>query len=109
VSVHLIDEGIDTGPVLLRRMIEAFDPATLEHDIRRAQAAAFAEVLRAIRGGGARPADTFLEPSRLERGVPARIAREVMQRVSTSPGRLRSFGEADQDDGSGRHLRHGTP
>jgi folate-dependent phosphoribosylglycinamide formyltransferase PurN len=84
VSVHFVDEGIDTGPVLLRRVLDRFDPAEIESGMRRAQARAFAEVIRNIEAGHVEPIDTFLEPSRIERGVPPRIVRQVTRRLSAA-------------------------
>jgi folate-dependent phosphoribosylglycinamide formyltransferase PurN len=88
VSVHFVDEGIDTGPVLLRRTVEGFEPVAMECIIRRAQAVAFAEVVRMIRNGAAKPIDTFLEHSSLGRGVPFRIVRQVTKCVFAEPSRL---------------------
>jgi hypothetical protein len=57
-SVHLIDEGIDTGPLLARRVLDTFDcrdVGALRAMVDEAQLALLAEVLRAMLASGALP------------------------------------------------------
>jgi hypothetical protein len=57
-SVHLIDEGIDTGPLLARRVLDTSDcggVGALRAMVDEAQLALLAEVLRATLASGALP------------------------------------------------------
>lgn len=65
VSVHLIDEGIDTGPIFYREKFEIEDD--IDTSVQRAQAAGFARVINQIEAGDLMPIDTFTEPSNLSR------------------------------------------
>lgn len=71
ISVHLVDEGIDTGPVLLRRSIDIFPETSwsFQEELHRYQARMFVEVIKLYESGLAMPIDTFLEPSNMSRGV----------------------------------------
>ncbi|MEQ8402150.1 MAG: formyltransferase family protein [Silicimonas sp.] len=65
VSVHYIDEGIDTGPILLRENIHA--ESLSDQAVSSAQARALAKVIKNITNDKSRTIDTFLEPSNLNR------------------------------------------
>jgi methionyl-tRNA formyltransferase len=87
ITVHFIDEGIDTGPVLLRRTIDARAAgATLEAEALWAREAAtlVVEAIRIIEESDTRVPvlDTFLEPSRMTRGIPANEARSIMDGIA---------------------------
>jgi methionyl-tRNA formyltransferase len=82
ISVHLIDEGVDTGPLLLRRSIEISGVPGSEAanaDLHVKQAGMFAEVISMLERGEAKPIDVFLEPSSMTRGIPARRADEIIR------------------------------
>ena len=57
VTVHLVDEGVDTGPVILQRAIEiggTTDPDELHARLRPLEHALLPEVVRRIAAGGIR-------------------------------------------------------
>jgi hypothetical protein len=95
VTVHFIDEGIDTGPVLLRRTIGS-KAAGASPDAERltaeASATALVDAIEMIESGEARLVDTFLEPSNLTRGFPVKLARSFWAKVESEP--LTPFPEA---------------
>lgn len=110
ITVHFIDEGIDTGPVLLRRTIDLRAAgATLEAEAlwAREAAALLVDAMHLIEQSGDRVPvlDTFLEPSRMTRGFPAREARVLMDRIAMPDARvgLRPMDTAEAS--SGAHLR----
>jgi phosphoribosylglycinamide formyltransferase-1 len=50
-TVHLVDEGIDTGPILVQRVVPVLDedtPATLHARIQEQERLAYVEALRAV-------------------------------------------------------------
>lgn len=84
ISVHLVDEGVDTGPLLLRRNIDiegvpGSDAANADLHIK--QARMFVEVVSMFERGEAKPIDVFLEPSNMTRGIASRRAEEIVRRV----------------------------
>jgi phosphoribosylglycinamide formyltransferase-1 len=54
-TVHLVDEGIDTGPILVQKVVPVLDtdtPATLHERIQQAERVAYPEaIVAALRGG----------------------------------------------------------
>ncbi len=94
VTVHVVDEGVDTGPVILR---EHVDPAiaddTKEGELAcyREQARLFAKAIELIETRQVVPIDTFLEPSSMSRGVPAAEMRTVHASVRNGLRRLRQM------------------
>ena len=57
VTVHLVDEGVDTGPVILQRALEiggTTDPDELHARLRPLEHALLPEVVRRIAAGGIR-------------------------------------------------------
>ena len=72
VSIHRVDEGIDTGPAYVREWLEAdrIDPDRLDDDLMALRGRLFARVIRALERGEARPLDLHLEPSNMTRGMP---------------------------------------
>jgi folate-dependent phosphoribosylglycinamide formyltransferase PurN len=73
MSVHIVNEGIDTGPVLLREDLPErilwVDQSEREQVLTEWQAKLFALTLRKMASGNAKIVDTFLEPSNMTRGV----------------------------------------
>lgn len=69
VSVHLIDEGIDTGPLILRRRGQGpivRDGLYDEDEMSRCQAQGFVEALQVLERDGRFPIiDTFMEESNM--------------------------------------------
>lgn len=85
VTIHFIDEGIDTGPVLLREevsLITATGKPDGERALIRESAALFDKAIRLIESGDPPIADTFLEPSNMTRGFSAREARRICTRAA---------------------------
>jgi len=78
MSVHMVNEGIDTGPVLLRETLP--DRVLFVNNDERQQiltqwqAKLFARVLQKLASGSATVIDTFLEPSNMTRGVTSAFA-----------------------------------
>ncbi len=74
VSVHAVDEGIDTGPVIVRERVEVDFRRGLDHiedEVDRRRCQLMADVIRQARKGELRFVDTFDEPSNMTRGMPA--------------------------------------
>jgi hypothetical protein len=76
ISVHFVDEGVDTGPLVLRQTIDPKhfnDVANIDNVIYAYQAKGFKRALEILEATGDRSCtiDTFLEPSRMTRGVTA--------------------------------------
>lgn len=73
MSVHIVNEGIDTGPVLLREELPTrildVNQTEREQILTAWQAKLFARTLQNIASGTATVIDTFLEPSNMTRGV----------------------------------------
>jgi folate-dependent phosphoribosylglycinamide formyltransferase PurN len=72
VSVHAVDEGIDTGPVIVRERVQV-DPRRglndIEERVEERRRELLGTVVKEIQDGGVRYIDTFCEPSNLARGV----------------------------------------
>jgi folate-dependent phosphoribosylglycinamide formyltransferase PurN len=84
ISVHLVDEGVDTGPLLLRRTVEISGVPGSEAanaDLHIKQARMFAEAISMFERGEATPIDVFLEPSNMTRGIPSRRAEQIIKRA----------------------------
>jgi folate-dependent phosphoribosylglycinamide formyltransferase PurN len=80
VSVHAVDEGIDTGPLIVRERVRVDTRRGLSEietqvDERRIQL--LGRVIREIQSGDVRYTDTFREPSNLVRGVSPRRRRRL--------------------------------
>jgi folate-dependent phosphoribosylglycinamide formyltransferase PurN len=73
VSVHAVDEGIDTGPLLYREVVPV-DPKTglesIVNTVLTQRLSIVGKVLRAIELDGPTYQDTFLEQSAMTRGMP---------------------------------------
>jgi phosphoribosylglycinamide formyltransferase-1 len=57
VTVHLVDEGVDSGPIVLQRAIEVpytRDRAQLEKEIHRVEHELLPEAIRLIASGAVR-------------------------------------------------------
>ena len=83
-SLHLADEGVDTGPLILRREFE-FDWTlglhhVLEEMVHRRQEL-LVEGVRLFQAGKVEFIDTFLEPSNMRRGMPLRRVRTLDRRL----------------------------
>lgn len=95
ITVHVIDEGVDTGPVLLRKEfdIEKLVAADSEDTILHSwQALCFAEVVKRVeKHGQLQFIDTFLEPSNMTRGVPHKKTATIMEQTRRDPTSLRSL------------------
>lgn len=88
VSIHQVDEGIDTGPAFAREYLEdgAADPATVEARLTALRGRLFARVIAQLQRGEAAAIDTFLEPSRMTRGMP--LAERRALEAELSGGRI---------------------
>jgi folate-dependent phosphoribosylglycinamide formyltransferase PurN len=80
VSVHAVDEGIDTGPVIVRERVQV-DPRRglddIEDRVEQRRRQLLGTVVKEIQDGGVRYIDTFCEPSNLARGVSFRDRRRL--------------------------------
>lgn len=80
ISVHIVDEGVDTGPVLVREAVNpdvALEGPAADLACYREQARMFAKAITLFELGQAIPIDTFLEPSSLARAPSAAEARRI--------------------------------
>jgi phosphoribosylglycinamide formyltransferase 1 len=58
VTVHFVDEGVDTGPIIFQRALElpaATDPEEVRHALRPIEHELLTEAVRVIAGGAVRP------------------------------------------------------
>jgi folate-dependent phosphoribosylglycinamide formyltransferase PurN len=90
VSVHAVNEGIDTGPLLVRETV-AVDPAGglpgIEQAVERRRLELLAETIRRAERDELRFVDTFCEPSGMTRGMSRRRRNRLDERLRS--GRLR--------------------
>ncbi len=72
VSIHQVDEGIDTGPALVREWLPegSIAPHEVEARLTELRGRLFARVIDALARGEARPLDLYEEPSGMTRGMP---------------------------------------
>lgn len=88
ITAHFINEGIDTGPVILRKMIPV--EASTGGDVAEAlwishAALIFAEVVELIQRDELCLIDTFLEPSSMTRGISSKETEYLQGRVRENP------------------------
>jgi methionyl-tRNA formyltransferase len=80
VTLHFADEGIDTGPVILRREFDLDSrrglPA-LEESLQQVQLDLFVEAVKMFHRGSVPRLDTFAEPSNMTRGMPLKRRRAL--------------------------------
>jgi len=91
ITAHFINEGIDTGPVILRKMIpvEASTGGEDAEALWISQAALiFQEVIQIIREGKLSLIDTFLEPSSMTRGISSTETEYLQKKVRENPNIL---------------------
>ena len=92
ISVHIVDEGIDTGPVILRETIKA-DAATVggkgELYSLQSQAKMFSKVIDMYETGEVEFIDTFFEPSNMTRGISNRDAVHIRKKNEKKLDRLK--------------------
>lgn len=91
VTVHFIDEGIDTGPVLARRSIDPRGAGlgSEAESIWVSEAAdLLSDVLHRLKRSEDGVIDTFLEPSSMTRGFPARYAKQLVSQLTDPAARL---------------------
>jgi folate-dependent phosphoribosylglycinamide formyltransferase PurN len=84
VSVHAVDEGIDTGPLIVREWVRV-DPriglTRIEDEVDKRGHQLLAEVIRQAEKGAVRYTDTFDEPSGMTRGMSARKRKRLDARL----------------------------
>jgi folate-dependent phosphoribosylglycinamide formyltransferase PurN len=89
VSVHAVDEGVDTGPLIVRERVHV-EPgiglAEIEERVDRRGLQLLADVIRQAEKGDLRYVDTFTEPSGMTRGMSAAERRHLDARLQD--GRL---------------------
>lgn len=71
ISVHYINEGVDTGPLVLRKncsLSVVGQNADAEMELNKAQANMFVRAVKLIEENNNHLHDAFLEPSRMTRG-----------------------------------------
>jgi folate-dependent phosphoribosylglycinamide formyltransferase PurN len=84
ISLHLADEGVDTGPLILRREFEFDWTLGLDHVVEemvRCRHELLLEGVRLYRAGKVELIDTFLEPSNMIRRMPLRRVRALDRRM----------------------------
>lgn len=80
VSVHAVDEGVDTGPLIVRERVEVDASRGLdevEEHVERRRRHLLGAVIKEAQNGGFRYIDTFCEPSNLVRAMSARQRRQL--------------------------------
>jgi len=90
VSVHQVDEGVDTGAVILREYLEVDSKRGLsfiEEQVSLLQYRLMSKAIKMFEKGPVEYIDTFHEPSHMTRGMPVRF-RKLLDRELKS-GRLR--------------------
>jgi folate-dependent phosphoribosylglycinamide formyltransferase PurN len=96
VSVHQVDEGVDTGPLIVRRHV-AVEPGegldAVDRRVERVQCELFVEVIRRLEAGTVRYVDTFLEPSNMTQGMSLRRRARLDAALRAGEVRLRPLGE----------------
>ncbi len=91
ITVHRVDEGIDTGQVFLRETIEAIAAdkgEEAEHYTFRQQAMMFARVIDMHESGEIPFVDTFLEPSNMTRGFSKTQSVGIRDKLKNDMSRL---------------------
>jgi folate-dependent phosphoribosylglycinamide formyltransferase PurN len=86
VTVHEVDEGVDTGPVVLRREIAIGSGEDLDAICDRLpalQIEMFRDVIQMYADGRVRHIDTFEEPSSMTRGMPLRERKKLEAKISS--------------------------
>ena len=94
ISVHFINEGVDTGPVILREKCSlnvVGTSAEAEIELNKAQARAFVKAVGLIDKNPGHRIDTFLEPSSMTRGYPKEKLRNLYYDIDEAKVRLNSF------------------
>jgi folate-dependent phosphoribosylglycinamide formyltransferase PurN len=90
VSVHKVDEGVDTGPLVLRECI-AVDPRqgldAIEQRVHVLQRDLMVRAIKMFQAGDVQFIDTFEEPSNMTRGMTA-VQRKALDKKLRS-GRLK--------------------
>ena len=83
VTLHFADEGIDTGPVIMRREFD-MDPRRglegLEESLQQNQRDILVEAVKMFHSGPAPRLDTFAEPSNMTRGMPLKRQTRIRPR-----------------------------
>jgi folate-dependent phosphoribosylglycinamide formyltransferase PurN len=93
ISVHQVDEGIDTGPLILREQFPVSAHQGLkqiEVEIAEHRRRCLAKAIRMLLEGEARYLDTFLDPSNMTRGMPLRRQRKLDRWLKSGKLVLRS-------------------
>ncbi len=101
-TIHSVDEGIDTGPVILREQVMV-EPTTgidgIETQVQKHRLQLLTRVIGMFEQGGVRYIDTFAEPSGMTRGM--QLGRRRKLDVDLRSGRLalRPFPETEVTPG----------
>ena len=93
ISVHFVDEGIDTGPLLLREEIDVPITAEGEWDeiaMCKEQARLFTRVINKLKNNKIDCIDTFLETSNLSKGFGYKRARSILMQAKKNWKNLKS-------------------
>jgi folate-dependent phosphoribosylglycinamide formyltransferase PurN len=84
VSVHAVDEGIDTGPLIVRERVRVdarLGLEAIEQRVEQRRRELLGRVVEQVERGALRYIDTFSEPSNLCRGVSYRQRRRLDRRL----------------------------
>jgi folate-dependent phosphoribosylglycinamide formyltransferase PurN len=93
ISVHQVDEGIDTGPLILREQFRVNYRKGLkqiEAEIAAYRHRCLAKAVRMFVRGEVRYLDTFLEPSNMTRGMALKRQRKLEKRLRSGTLVLKS-------------------
>jgi folate-dependent phosphoribosylglycinamide formyltransferase PurN len=93
ISVHQVDEGIDTGPLILREQFQVWAQKGLKQihlEIAEHRRRCLAKAIRMLLRGEVQYLDTFLEPSNMTRGMALRRQRKLNGMLKSGQLVLRS-------------------
>ena len=99
VSVHKVDEGVDTGPLILRECLEIDgkdDFAAVEAQLGALQHKLLLKVVNLFKTQTVQYFDTFEEKSNLTRGMSAKERRRLVQKFNNGEIALSPIGSADE-------------
>jgi folate-dependent phosphoribosylglycinamide formyltransferase PurN len=94
ISVHKVDEGVDTGPLILRECIEV-DPKCglniIEDQISLLQRDLLLKTIKMFIEGSVEYIDTFEEPSNMTRGMSLKQRKALDRKLKSGKLKLSSF------------------
>ena len=98
VSIHKVDEGVDTGPLILRECLKV-DPKNglsfIEAELDLLRYRLLSKVVRMFERGEVQYIDTFEEPSNVTRGMPLKYRKALDRRLKSGKLKLNPWEKVD--------------